>query len=261
MTDKNIYKQIARYINGELNDSEIDTLWEEFLRNPEMFEYFETELNLADLFRNKGYGSEISQSNLISEPKYVQYKKWIFASAAAILISLGLQVFSVTDSDLISNYSLSEIPVTEMMGTDIYRAEIDDTNPLDIAINQALAKAFSNKSDESFYKFTELASQDLTDEQKTIVHLNLGILHYNRGEDQKSIEQFLSVLNIEELPRYTEEKAWWFMGNAYLNTQNVKRAREAVFSAYTMNGKFEAPALALLKKIDRKFSNQSAQAQ
>lgn len=254
MTNKEIYKQISRYIKGELNDKEIDELWVEFLRNPEAFEYFETELNLQDLFRNKGYGADISESSIVGEPKYLRYKHWIYSAAAALLLSLGLQIFALHESDVMKGYTLSEINVSEMMGTDIYRSDPDDANSLDIAINQALAKAFTDEVDEAFRMFYELTSKPLSEEQKVLVHLNLGILHYNSGENEEAIEQFNAVLKIEDLPRFTEEKAWWFMGNALLNIDDIDRAREAVFNTYTLNGKFEAPALALLKKIDRENS-------
>lgn len=256
MTNKEIYIQISRYIKNELNDQEIDRLWAEFIRNPEAFEYFETELNLADLFRNKGYGSDISESNIIGEPKYIRYKNWIYSAAAAIILSLGLQIFSMHESGVIKGYALSEINVTEMMGSDIYRADPDDANALDIAINQALAKAFTEESDEALQMFSDLTTESLSKEQEALVYLNLGILHYNNGENEVAIEHFNSVLNLEDLPRFMEEKAWWFMGNAFLNIQDMERAREAVFNTYTLNGKFEVPALALLKKIDREKSNQ-----
>ncbi|MEX0661480.1 MAG: hypothetical protein WEA58_08630 [Balneolaceae bacterium] len=261
MSDKEIYKQISRYINEELSDSEIDRLWEEFLKNPEAFEFFETELNLADLFRNKGYGSDISKSNIVGEPTYIRYKNWIYSAAAAIILSLGLQIFSMQEGDVIKGYALSEINVSEMMGSDIYRADPEDVNTLDVAINQALAKAFTDEAEEALRMFTELTSRDLSEGQKALVHLNMGILYYNQGDDEKSIEQFTTVLNLEDIPRFTEEKAWWFMGNAFLNVQKMERAREAVFNTYTLNGKFEVPALALLKKIDREHLNQPARVQ
>lgn len=256
MTDKEIYKRISRYIKGDLNDKEIDLLWEEFLRNPEAFEYFETELNLADLFRNKGYGSDVSESNVMGEPKYISYKKWIYSAAAAIILSLGIQLFSMHESDGIKRYALSEINGSEMMGSDIYRAESDDVNSLDIAINKALAKAFTDEADEALRMFSELTSHNLTDEQKALVYLNLGILYYNNEENKESISQFRAVLNLDDLPRFTKEKAWWFMGNALLNIQEVERAREAFLNTYSLNGKFEVPAMDILKKMDRDNSGQ-----
>lgn len=256
MNEKDIYIQISRYINGELNDSDIERLWEEFLRDPELFEYFETELNLADLFQNKGYGSNTSESNIVGEPLYIRYKKWIYSAAAAIILSLGLQIFYMQDGDSLQSYALSEINTSEMMGADIYRAAPEDANSLDIEINQALSKALTDEIDESLRMFSELTTKRLSDEQKALVFLNLGILHYNKGDNEATVEQFNSVLNFENLPPFTEEKAWWFLGNAYLNVQDIERAREAVFETYTLNGKFEAQARALLIKIDREHSGQ-----
>ena len=55
MTEKEISKQITRYINGALTEQEEDLLWEEFLENRKYYDLFETELNLTDLFQNKKF--------------------------------------------------------------------------------------------------------------------------------------------------------------------------------------------------------------
>jgi len=43
---------IEAYILGRLNQKEIDELWIEFLRSPEWYDLFETELHLRSLGRN-----------------------------------------------------------------------------------------------------------------------------------------------------------------------------------------------------------------
>lgn len=39
-------KQIDMYIKGKLAEEEIDKLWVKFLKAPELYDYFETELHL-----------------------------------------------------------------------------------------------------------------------------------------------------------------------------------------------------------------------
>lgn len=45
-----IQQQIESYIKGELQTNEIDQLWVSFLKSPEWFDYFETELHLVAIF-------------------------------------------------------------------------------------------------------------------------------------------------------------------------------------------------------------------
>jgi len=39
-------KKIEAYILGDMSDQEIDLLWIEFLRDPEWYDFFETELSI-----------------------------------------------------------------------------------------------------------------------------------------------------------------------------------------------------------------------
>ena len=54
MTDREIIrmqKLIEAYILGKLDQREIDQLWIEFLKSPEWYDLFETELHLRSLGR------------------------------------------------------------------------------------------------------------------------------------------------------------------------------------------------------------------
>jgi len=55
MADRDIYIRIERYIKGELSQDEIDSLWIEFIRDPDMFNYFETYVNLIALSKRLKY--------------------------------------------------------------------------------------------------------------------------------------------------------------------------------------------------------------
>ena len=48
---------IEKYIHGELNQDEIDLLWIEFLKDPDLFYYFKTLVHLHNLFK-QGYQNE-----------------------------------------------------------------------------------------------------------------------------------------------------------------------------------------------------------
>lgn len=251
MNDKEISKKITRFLKGDLNSEEIDQLWEEFLKDPELFSQFETELNLHNMFRKEKEDANTSapkQSGVVR--KLNNYKIWVYAAAAAVLLSLSLQLFSLQDGDLLQKSAIASIDVTEMMGADIFRGDEGTANELDISINVALAKALDEEFDEAISILENLLDEDLSAQQFGRVSLNLGILRYNKADYPRSVYHFQQVLDTESLPEFFEEKAWWFMGNAYLNINEPANAREAVFNAYTMDGRFASPALSLLKKLD-----------
>lgn len=251
MNEKEISRQITRFLKEELNNEEIDRLWEEFLKNPELFYQFETEVNLHELFRKENQNTlQPSQSRKGIVKTISRYRTWLYAAAAAVILSLGLQLFTMQDYGSLQSSAIASIEVTEMMGADIFRGEEAAVNDLDITINVALAKALEEEFDEAIRILEGLLNEELSDQQFGRVSLNLGILRYNQGAYTRSAYHFQKVIETDALPEFFEEKAWWFMGNAYLNVNQLEEARESVFNAYTMDGRFASPALSLLKKLD-----------
>lgn len=55
-------ENIQRYIRGELSPGEIDQLWIEFIRDPEWYDYFLTELHLVAIFESEKQHSETLKS-------------------------------------------------------------------------------------------------------------------------------------------------------------------------------------------------------
>lgn len=261
MEEKEISKTFARFLKGELSNEEIDQLWEEFLKDPELFYRFETEVNLYHMFNEQRSAGETDsqQKSTAVIHSFKKYQKWIYAAAAAIILSIGLQLFSIDETDLLRNAAIASIDVTEMMGADVYRDDSERASDLDLNINLALAKALDDQFDEAQEILEYLLEEELSDIQSGKVHLNLGILNYNRADYREAVSAFAAVTVIETLPFYLEEKAWWFKGNAYLNLDEVELAREAVFNAYTLDGRFASPALALLKKLDIELDQRQQQ--
>lgn len=48
-----IQNQIEHYIQGQLTEQEVDALWAEFLKTPELYDYYLTVINLQALFHEK----------------------------------------------------------------------------------------------------------------------------------------------------------------------------------------------------------------
>lgn len=252
MNEEKIIKEIDRYIKGDLNPGEIDNLWMQFLKNPEYYQWFETELHLISLAKDQKKGKLHSFKDAAAKKSngLRSYKKWALAAAAVLVISIGLQIFSIDGTDSIYNQAIVQIENSEMAGADVFRSDEEVANDLDVEINQGLAYAYSGEVEMAVDTFREILSKDPTEEQRARAELNLGILFYNMGEYGEAVVHFESVTQIEEITRFFEEKAWWFLGNTYLNLRQLSDARQAVFNAYTLDGRYQSPALSLLKKLD-----------
>lgn len=226
MTEKEISRQITRYINGELNDQEEDLLWEEFLENEALYRIFETELNLTDLYRNKNFSdNKPDNRNVINTPTK-RYAIWTTSLAALILVTSMLYIFSFNSNNQPATYALAEIELTQMLGSDIFRDDSPDAAQFDQQINRSLSLAFSGDTDEAIETLNALTSEPLTENQKLRVYYNLGILAYNGGNYDLSLEKFTELNNIPPAskPEYVTENTQWYIANIYLKQERVDEA-------------------------------------
>jgi tetratricopeptide (TPR) repeat protein len=255
-----LLEKIDSYIKGRLSQDEIEELWIEFLKYPEMFHYFETEVQIQDMIKKRDI-PESFNIDRVEEPRQParSYKVWALAAAAALILAIGLQFFSVQQTmPGESRLALAQIELDEMVGSDIYRSDEEQALESDLLINSAIAMAYNDSIEMAINTFRELLNKDLTEPQLARAELNIGILLYNSGEYDEAKEHFEQVTQLKNVQESFIEKGWWLYGNALLNTGDIEDARKAVNMAYGMNGRFQEPALALLKKLDEELMNSTS---
>ncbi|MDX1642609.1 MAG: tetratricopeptide repeat protein [Balneolaceae bacterium] len=251
-----ILKRIDLYIRGKLTQDEIDELWKTFLEYPETYNWFETEVHLQSLIK-KGKKPQFGSQSVSSSKKTTihSYKGWLYAAAAAVLLAIGLQFFAIDQPESIPGLAVAEIEQSHLIGADVLRSNTGRAENIDVAINDALAKAYDGETEQAIQQFREILEQSPSAQQRARVEMNLGILLYNQARFESAKNHFESITEITGLEDYEKEKAWWFLGNAYLNLNQPREAREAVYQAYGFNGRFQSSALALLKKLDLQLGN------
>lgn len=253
MTDKEIIIAIDRYIRGNLTGEEIDRLWIEFLKNPEYFDWFETDLHLRHLIlqeKEKETGpNRIPAPSAVEKVPKKNYRLWAVAAAAVILLAAGLQFFRTGPEDDFHPLAVQQIEEQELMGADVFRSTQDSVSTADTRINRALADAYDRNYEPAIREFQALLEEPLPDQLKIAVYNNLGILHYNEASFENAAESFRALLGVEVLPPYIEEKALWFLGNAYLNLGQTEQAAEALQTAAGLGGMYEQRALDLMQEI------------
>lgn len=246
-----ILEKIDLYIQGKLSQDEIDELWKIFLKHPEYYNWLETEVHLRSLIRKGKKPRFDPETGGPSNPSTIHsYKGWFYAAAAAVVLALGLQFFSLQQPGSVPGLAVAEIEQSHLMGADVLRSGSEPNESINIAINNALATAYAGETARAIQQFKDILNQSPSEQQRARVEMNLGILMYNEGHYESAKTHFKSVTEIEVLEDHQKEKSWWFLGNAYLNLDQPGKAREAVFNAYSLNGQFQAAALALLKKLD-----------
>jgi tetratricopeptide (TPR) repeat protein len=255
MNEIQIYKQIVRYIDGKLSQEETEQLWEEFVKYPEYYKMFETELHLRDVAReaNENGITSISQMkreyarNDAQEPGF---GRWIYAIAATLIFAFGLYFLTGQEESLTHPDTIASIHLNELTGADIVRSDDAVTSNIDVEINRGLALAYAGDTERAISKFSTLLFDSPEPEQKARIQMNLGILYYNKADFENAIIHFEPAAQVESMNRFFREKAWWFLGNAYLNLEMLEEARGAVTNAYQLDGRFHTPAEEILDKLN-----------
>ena len=251
MTEKEISKQITRYIKGELSEQEEDLLWEEFLENRKYYDLFETELNLTDLFKNKKYRVDKPDNhNSLNSPTN-RYAISVASIAALILTAVMIYTFLFQSNAQPGTYALSEIELTQMLGSDIFRDESPNADMLDQQINRALSLALSGNGEEATDILNSLTSESYTGIQKIRIHYNLGILAYNEGDFDLSLNNFLALNEQlpESTPDYIVENTQWYISNVYLQQGQIDKAIQQLQRIASGNGSHNTKAANVLLSL------------
>lgn len=254
-----LLEKIDSYIHGKLPQNEIEELWFEFLKYPEMFRYFETEVQIQDMIKKRDI-PEGFQIDRVEEPRREtpSYRLWAYAAVAAVILVIGIQFFSFQKPEVAaSDLAIASIDLNELVATDIDQSDEGEALEYDLKINTAIAMALNDSTDMAIHLFRQLLTNDLNDRQIERAELDLGILLYNKGEYEEAKSHFAELTKDGSIHEPFVEKGWWFYGNTLLNTGDIEGAHNAINIAYGMKGQFSDSAFELMKKMDTKFPNSS----
>ena len=255
--DIELEKKIDAYVKGKLSEEQAQELWEKLLQRPDYLELLKTELGVKSILEKRS-SSDDSTSAEESSIIYSIQKSWKWMAAAA---AVALLVVSVNFFQLDTNKSLqSEVPgefnlAENLSSAEVFRSQKTETLPADSLLNHGFEAALSGDISKAIAAYDQIISKYSDKSAATKAYLNKGIIQYNSGGFGESIESFKAVINRNTERDVLEEKAYWYMGNAYINIEQPEKAREAIHKVYSMDGIYRKPSFRLLKKLDYKLGN------
>lgn len=242
-----IEEKIDQYVNGQLSQSEIDELWAELIQDGYHLDYLKTVANLKEVVKKKK-----EKRKALKMRRY-----WSYAAAAVLALTIGiLGVMNLQESTL-SN----DIQPIESIELDYYRsAEGTAGNGSD---NSVIRDAITLANTGQFDRATALLSEELrrADDPQWIseLNLNLGSLYYNEGKYRQSTDYFQQIITQKE-PNSNSlsteemlilEKAYWYLGNAYFQLDELGKAKQNIENAYALNGAYRRVAQSYLNAFSR----------
>ena len=242
-------KQIDLYLKGKLNRKAIDVLWISFLKNPVLYDYFETELHLKSLIQKSQKRKDLAEKIAAGRLKW--RRRVVYFSVAAVMLYIafiGFNQLFVQDSTTIDQIALSIIEPGEMVAGTILRSDENSAVLLEVELNRAIAEAFNQQYESSINRLNSLNHDLLTETQKIMVQLNLGILHFNNQEFGLAESYFQNVVDSGSVTATLEEQARWYLANSYLKSGRIDDARTEAAKVLLFEGKYQSKADEFLNK-------------
>ena len=241
-----IEQKIEMYIEGRLSEEESDLLWAEMMKRPDYYDYFKTVVNLKHI---------VKDADSVGEGRHqsVRGRFYRVAIAAAVAITIGILGY------LNVNLHTTVTPPTALhqLAMQTTRSAVTMDGSMESDIQRGINLANLGKTSEAITLFKKILQENADPQVRALALTNLGIMYYNEDQIGKAINTFRQIPQQQGLDVLTYEKAYWYLGNAYLKQGQLKEARTVIKKAYDLNGAYRRVTEEYLKKLDAVLSKKS----
>ena len=255
--DIELEREIDAYVKGNLSEQEAQKLWEKLLQRPEYIELLKTELGVKSILEKRSsnnYSYSTEENSVIYSIQ--RSWKWMAAAAAVALLVVSMNFFQLDTNKSLQSETPAQFNLAENLSSaEVFRSQKAETLPADSLLNRGFEAALSGDISKAIAAYDEIINKYGDKSAATKAYLNKGIIQYNSGGFGESIESFKAVIKKDTKRDVLKEKAYWYMGNAYINIEQLEKAREAIHKVYSMDGIYRKPSFRLLKKLDYKLGN------
>ncbi len=243
---KDIYKRIDAYVKGSLTEDEINDLWVEFAKNPALLEHLELEVGVKEVLKSSIKTESARKAKIISLPNWT----WHAAAAAVLLLVASIQLLKIPSKSNLDQFVVTSINGDQLETADGIRSKQMQISKADSILNLGFNEFVSGSTTRALALFNEVIDDFDYKPYGSKAYLNKGIVFYNESRYDSAIVAFNSALSRVDNSKMIEEKGYWFLGNALVNTGEVEQARDAILQAYALDGVFRKQAFLLLQKLN-----------
>lgn len=240
-------EKIDQYVNGQLSQEEVDELWAELIQDGYHLDYLKTVANLKEVVKKKK-----ERRKALKMKRY-----WSYAAAAVIALTIGvLGVMNFQQSGV--NRDIQPIQSIEL---DYYRSSegIVGNEADKSIIRDAITLANTGQFDQATALLNRELQQANDPQWISELNLNLGSLYYNEGNYRESTDYFQKIItqkessnnNLSTEEKLILEKAYWYLGNAYFQLDQLDMAKQNIENAYALNGAYRRVAESYLNAFSK----------
>ncbi|TVR15423.1 MAG: hypothetical protein EA391_10800 [Balneolaceae bacterium] len=241
---------IHEYLDGNLNEEQIDKLWAELLSRPEELEYLETLASLKSMGQKGAFTSTgkpkvhtISKEN---EQVHIGILSILkpYLVAASILIAGMLVLYNAFPPN---EFGTSVTPITSIEYDIVRSAEV--TSSFESYLQGAVNYAALGNIDLATQKLNEASNLELSSDQEAELEIVRGSMHYNLGEFQAAAEIFSQLSDNDQIDVLNLEKALWYLANSQLHLNEIDAAKENIIMVIDLDGAYSRIATNMLSNF------------
>lgn len=261
--DLNLEKKIDAYIKGRLTKEEVEDLWIELLKRPDYIYRLETELSIKRIYEQESKDAKEETAGAavtsISQGPLMKSWKWLAAAASVAILVIAIN-FLQSDSDkTLRELAVREINIVENLASpEVMRAQKVEVTSADSLLNLGYKAAISGDLEEAMKIYNEVVSTYQETPQAAMAYLNIGIIDYNAERYESASGAFEDAISRIANDPLVEEKAYWYLGNSFVNLGKLEQAREAIAKTYSMDGMYKKPALRMLEKLNAELGDEDS---
>ncbi|HEX6983171.1 MAG TPA: tetratricopeptide repeat protein [Balneolaceae bacterium] len=255
--DLALEKRIDAYVKGDLDEEQALRLWEDLLKRPDYIELLETELGVKSILERQ---AALKKSESLSSSKdaiiYQLQSSWKWVAAAAVVITMivSMNLLQTKNSETARSLALGEINLRQHLITaPVTRSQTSQFTAADSLLNLGFKAAIGGNIDRALQFYNEVIAKYDDEPAAVRALLNIGMIQYNTRYFDKAIDSFKEAIKkVSEQP-IAKEKAYWYLGNAYIHQDELVLARDAIQNVYQMDGIYNRPAGKLLERLNEKL--------
>jgi tetratricopeptide (TPR) repeat protein len=182
------------------------------------------------------------------------------AAASILILIIAINFYQVEKGDTIEDLIPAEINLAENLASpEVMRSREMNPSSVDSLLNLGFKEAILGNVDKARGFYKEVIENYNNTANVSMAYLNLGIIEYNAKKYKEASVAFKEAIQRVDKDRILKEKAFWFLGNAYINLDLLEDGREAIYSAYILDGIYRNSSSRLLGKLDQKLGNSDSE--
>ncbi len=240
--DLKVEERIDQYLNGKLNQSEIDHLWIDVIENKHHYEYLKTSATLKSMLaESKDLGNTAPTYSIASVKSWQKY-----AIAAGFALVVGLSTVYVANID--SGPGLQALQSLEF-STLRSGGDLSMTSEPDRRIQLAVNMAVQGNASGAVLALNQIYEESENDAEKVEALMNIGIIEYNNDEFASAQRTFTKIVSNHASEILLIERAYWYLAQAQIALGDRIGAKESITMVISIDGAHSRMAESYLRYL------------